>query len=468
MNEKRKLAEEKQEQMAAKLIQDEIVQMNLNSPSFDPKAKIIYFTRAQTLPQLDNDSDNDDFTDELSDLEETEYANLTANDAEELDSDSESEVNEEVPNEPEDTDMFEERLADPESSLVHCACHNFQLVIKDGLKLCEDQDKLIKRVSKDIVSKSKMCSALSEQLREFDMQMAKKNVTRWNSILFMIRSVLKFSSAEFLKLKESLPRSTKKQRQVYNKFDLKTADRASLKELKEVLEPFEYVTDQLQSNRVTSSRVLPCIKYLRVHLEKPFSQFKYTASLRITLLDSFNRRVLPMEKKLCFTYSSFLDPLMGLETFTPVEQLNVKQLIKRLLVSNKLTENNSTEDTPSVVHKQISKFIYHSTLVEIEPSDTVDTMISQFTKVSKAFRIEQESKEKVKDMLDALDFWKIYEHMFPELSKLAKRYLGIPASSAQVERMFSIAGHIFNPKRRRLGDIFFCNLVFLKLNEDLI
>jgi hypothetical protein len=64
-----------------------------------------------------------------------------------------------------------------------------------------------------------------------------------------------------------------------------------------------------------------------------------------------------------------------------------------------------------------------------------------------------------------LKFWKSNQYKFPLLAKLAKKYLGIPASSAAVERMFSIAGHIFSLKRRNMGKKIFCELVLLKLNE---
>ena len=50
--------------------------------------------------------------------------------------------------------------------------------------------------------------------------------------------------------------------------------------------------------------------------------------------------------------------------------------------------------------------------------------------------------------------------------QLAKKFLGVQASSACVERMFSIAGHIFTNKRRRTGVKLFENLVFMKLNEN--
>ena len=69
------------------------------------------------------------------------------------------------------------------------------------------------------------------------------------------------------------------------------------------------------------------------------------------------------------------------------------------------------------------------------------------------------------DNKDALDFWRKHEAIFPLLAVLAKKYLGVQASSCAVERMFSIAGHIFSVKRRRLGILYFTRLVLLKLNE---
>jgi hypothetical protein len=62
-------------------------------------------------------------------------------------------------------------------------------------------------------------------------------------------------------------------------------------------------------------------------------------------------------------------------------------------------------------------------------------------------------------------FWKLYENKFQLLSALAKKYLGIPASSASVERIFSISGHVLSAKRSKMSVRLFALLVFLKLNE---
>jgi hAT family C-terminal dimerisation region len=51
---------------------------------------------------------------------------------------------------------------------------------------------------------------------------------------------------------------------------------------------------------------------------------------------------------------------------------------------------------------------------------------------------------------DPLDFWRRQEHLFPVLSKLARTYLAIPASSGSVERLFSISGALQRSRRASL------------------
>jgi hypothetical protein len=79
---------------------------------------------------------------------------------------------------------------------------------------------------------------------------------------------------------------------------------------------------------------------------------------------------------------------------------------------------------------------------------------------------QSDIKRKVKTYLAYT--WKVNEHKYPELASLAKKCLGVQASSAGVERMFNFAGHIITNKRRRTGVSLFCNLVYLKLNESFL
>ena len=56
----------------------------------------------------------------------------------------------------------------------------------------------------------------------------------------------------------------------------------------------------------------------------------------------------------------------------------------------------------------------------------------------------------IDNIVDVLKWWKEHEHKYPILSKIARDYLCIPASSACVESIFSIAGNIVHPNRNRL------------------
>ena len=60
-----------------------------------------------------------------------------------------------------------------------------------------------------------------------------------------------------------------------------------------------------------------------------------------------------------------------------------------------------------------------------------------------------------------LDWWKKWGSKFPNLAQLARRYLAMPATSAPVERLFSVAGLVATAKRNRLDPETVSLLVFV-------
>ena len=189
-------------------------------------------------------------------------------------------------------------------------------MIKDGLKLSQTYNDLINRISKDIVCKSKASLSIAEELRKLNRKLNKKNVTRWNSILFMIRSVLKLSPEDMKTIRNQLPIKTQEQKEIKRKFDISTVEREMLEELKDVLEKFEFVTDELQSNKINISRVYPCVAFLRKTLKDTDSDgkpkiYEYTSLLRDQLLLSLNKRFGQLCQDDVFLISTLLDPNFG-------------------------------------------------------------------------------------------------------------------------------------------------------------
>ena len=66
---------------------------------------------------------------------------------------------------------------------------------------------------------------------------------------------------------------------------------------------------------------------------------------------------------------------------------------------------------------------------------------------------------------DPAKYWRENQKKYPFLAMLAKDVLGVPSSSAPVERLFSIAGKVFTPERCRLTDKRFEQLMFIRCNH---
>ena len=62
------------------------------------------------------------------------------------------------------------------------------------------------------------------------------------------------------------------------------------------------------------------------------------------------------------------------------------------------------------------------------------------------------------------EWWKMNSTRLPMLAKLAKRLLSAPSSSVESERLFSIGGNIYTPKRNRLTAEHGEMLMFLYFN----
>ena len=82
--------------------------------------------------------------------------------------------------------------------------------------------------------------------------------------------------------------------------------------------------------------------------------------------------------------------------------------------------------------------------------------------VEKYFAAECESMD-----CDVLSYWKS-ENRFPDLNAAARELLGMTATSALSERVFSHAGKLYSAKRANLGVQTFAILMIMRMNSDLI
>ena len=65
-----------------------------------------------------------------------------------------------------------------------------------------------------------------------------------------------------------------------------------------------------------------------------------------------------------------------------------------------------------------------------------------------------------------LEWWAKNSKLFPNLARMARQFLGVPASSATVERLFSVVGMDFAGKRKSTHAETLAELAFTKLNLE--
>ncbi len=126
-----------------------------------------------------------------------------------------------------------------------------------------------------------MSHLVAEELSKIKVKFNKKNETRWNSILFMIDSVLKVTPVQLKDIQDKMLDKTREQRRVKKFFYIKQNEREMLKELQELLQMFKLVSDDLQSNKVSISYVYPSVNSLIIKLKRNTESYIHTKDLRM-------------------------------------------------------------------------------------------------------------------------------------------------------------------------------------------
>jgi hypothetical protein len=254
-------------------------------------------------------------------------------------------------------------------------------------------------------------SVIAAEMSLFGIKLSKKNITRWNSILFMIRSVLRVSKEQFKDIRKQMPFRTAAEKT--KNFDLLDVERSMLEELKAVLEIFEFITDEFQSNRVSIFRVYPCVMFAREELLKDIEKCTQTVLLRKELFKSLNSRfsndIIDQD---VFVISMFLDPNFGIDIFHPEKKALVKKRVKNLMklnsiVTEKSIDQSSKESLSKLDEKRKSYYTFHHEETNaVHLKDKYDESTNEFI----SFVRSSDSKN-----IDALSFWRSNESRFPLL-----------------------------------------------------
>ncbi|XP_069800972.1 E3 SUMO-protein ligase ZBED1-like [Dendropsophus ebraccatus] len=347
-----------------------------------------------------------------------------------------------------------------------CFGHRLHLAIENALK--DQRVERAIRVCKNIVSafsyswkKKKALVKAQEEMNLPQHKLKTACATRWGSMQMMTARVLEQKKAITQVLAED-----RKSRHLVPSW----ADLDVLEAVNNALSPLMEFTDALSGEEyVTISFVKPILHLLNTRvLAETEEDVELTKTIKTKILQYLNLKFSdPITEELLET-ASFVDPRFKVtyisEKHVAAIQEKVKSEMESAATANRESTRESLEPPTSSFEGKKAKRSLGSFFKGSEAAPPSTTVPLHQT-------VEAElSSYLVSPLLDSeknpLEWWRRHSVNFPLLSKVAKKYLCIPATSSSSERVFSSGGNIVTCLRSSLKPEKVNMLVFLSKNLE--
>lgn len=383
---------------------------------------------------------------------------------------------------------------------VNCAAHLIQLCVQDGLKL-NTIDRLL-GASRRLVTHFKHSTVATAALvdRQRSMNMTVKKLlqdvfTRWNSTYYLLNRLTEMRWPISAVLSDKCVT-----KQSDRHLDLRNEQWDLAKELLAPLQQIEVATTYFsEENKVSISSVLPILYGIIDNLCITDEDSSIVKAFKETVVDSIKRRWSLDDISPILGLSTVLDPrFKQLKFLTTAQksdvmyalQTNIERLVDDSSPCCTMVSDSCDEEADCLIINQNPSTESEVLLVPTDSQTTSDKDIPACKKLRKsALDILLGPKETsgsftIDDEIDmylqlkpparstnVFEWWKVNELRFPNISKLAKSMLCVPATSTAAERVFSAAGNTVSKKRSCLKSenvdrILFLNKNFYMLNDS--
>jgi hypothetical protein len=172
--------------------------------------------------------------------------------------------------------------------------------------------------------------------------------------------------------------------------------------------------------------------------------------------------------------STVLDPNYGFRWCPKEERLKWRQALVSFIEQE--DGNFGLPDLSSVQNKEYSppkwSIEYKDEADDLEKANLINHFIDKYLSLANDYNYDYLNNKKSSDLVvpfvDVPTFWKKYSNDLSVLSKIARKVLAVPATSAAVERFFSKTGYIMRPHWRKIKDHLACKFYIIKANGRLL
>ena len=327
---------------------------------------------------------------------------------------------------------------------LSCFGHNLNLAVEKGLN--DGRVQRVLRLCKSIVAafsrswKKQRDLAVAQEQKGLPSHKLKTDVvTRWGSSYEMVERLME--QMEALRVVLASDRKSSHLIPSWQDCDVLDSITGALKPLKEM-------TDVLAGEKgVTVSAVKPIVQHITTDIlaEKP-EDSTLTKEMKERMKVNLELRYSDQDIDQVLSIASFLDPRFKLGYVSDRESVleEVKTQLSEL-VSDTETDGAAADAPPaSKKAKGLSKILGKclpgtTTCVGLTPQEKIRQELDCYL-THPQLEIEE----------NPLDWWRVEHHRYPNLAKLARKYLCVCATSVPSERIFSIAGQIVSDRRSAL------------------
>ncbi|KAI9556088.1 hypothetical protein GHT06_018660 [Daphnia sinensis] len=287
-----------------------------------------------------------------------------------------------------------------------------------------------------------------------------KNVTRWNSQYYSIKSFLRILEIDPL-IQTKLNATKEKSNRLTNTMI------GILMELVLILEPFQEATDELQADYETLGNTEPLITIMSFGWQN-FSLCRSGGCLK----KSLKSRMPYVLQDTYYVLGAVLDPRFK-KCWIAATSMSEHALLNSVrfeLTSrySKLKDDESEFHDPTQSKKKRNLYSTINTSKRTPSAGSAKILDELEVYLSEPnIPMEKLDDSGILQPTRALKYWKLHSHRSLFLSFVAKDIYGCPASSAGIEKAFSTTSDILTAKRARTKSYLFQQLLFLKPNSEL-
>ena len=299
------------------------------------------------------------------------------------------------------------------------------------------------------VTSAKNSTKCDEVFSEKSFNFSTMNKTRWSSMHQMLMSIISADDRNLIRERPKLNREPP------TKLELNI-----LREICEILQPVALFTTEMQATHGTSGMLIPALNIVFQELDDKPDQDPHLSTMDNSLSKVLSCILKERFEKILadkfFWIGTCLDPRFGSEALENVEYLHtLKSSLNILLefekdafqISDKDPIQESTQIEEPFLKRRKSIFSAKSYRKDhrtfLHSADVIEMEIT-------LFRAEARNLDGILELYP-ISWWEGNSTKLPLMAKLAKVYLLPPASTADVERLFSVAGRICRPHRSRLN-----------------